>query len=65
MTGAGENGVFRWVEAEGALGSQLSPAALDALSVSTDGMMSDMHADAEYRAHLVKVMAKRAVGQLA
>lgn len=65
VTGAGENGVFRWVEAEGALGSQLSPAALDALSVSTDGMMSDMHADAEYRAHLVKVMAKRAVGQLA
>ena len=31
------------------------------MSISADGLNSDIHASAEYRAHLVKVMAKRAV----
>jgi carbon-monoxide dehydrogenase medium subunit len=33
------------------------------ISVSADGLMSDIHASAEYRANLVKVMAKRAVAK--
>ena len=64
VTGAGENGVFRWGEAESALASNFSVGTLDGLSLVADGMMSDMHADAEYRAHLVKVIARRAVAKL-
>ena len=36
-------------------------AALDGVQVKPDGLNSDIHASAAYRAHLVKVMAKRAV----
>ncbi|MBM1219349.1 xanthine dehydrogenase family protein subunit M [Ponticoccus sp. SC2-23] len=61
VTGASENGVFRWSEAEEALNSDFSAAALEPLSVSADQMIGDLHGSAEYRAHLVKVMAKRAV----
>ena len=64
VTGAGENGVFRWGEAECALASNFSVGALDGLWLVADGMMSDMHADAEYRAHLVKVITRRAVAKL-
>ena len=62
VTGASENGVFRWADAEAALRSDFSAAALDPLSVSADQMIGDLHGSAEYRAHLVKVMTKRAVG---
>jgi carbon-monoxide dehydrogenase medium subunit len=55
------DGVFRWEEAEQALGSNFSAGALDGLSVDAGGMLSDIHGSAEYRANLVKVMAKRAV----
>jgi carbon-monoxide dehydrogenase medium subunit len=61
VTGASENGVFRWTEAEAALSASFTPGAVDALSVSTDGMIGDVHGSPEYRAHLVKVMTKRAV----
>ena len=61
VTGAGSDGVFRWSEAEAALGSDFSAGALDGLSVDEGGMLSDIHGDAAYRANLVKVMAKRAV----
>lgn len=61
VTGAGMEGVFRWEEAEAALNTNWSADALDALSVDTDNMLEDMHASADYRANLVKVMAKRAV----
>ncbi len=61
VTGAGSDGVFRWSEAEAALGSNWSASALDGLSVDPSGMLSDIHGDAAYRANLVKVMAKRAV----
>jgi len=61
ITGAGANGVFRWSEAEGALAKTFSPAALEGLSASAEGLNSDIHADAEYRAHLIGVMARRAV----
>jgi carbon-monoxide dehydrogenase medium subunit len=61
VTGAGSDGAFRWAEAEQALAGNFSAAALDGLSVDPGGMNGDIHGSAEYRAHLVKVMAKRAV----
>ncbi len=62
VTGASEMGVFRWTEAEAALGSDFSPSAVEGLAVP-DGseMISDLHGTGDYRAHLVKVMTKRAV----
>ena len=62
VTGAGEDGVFRHAGLETALAADWSAAAVDGVDVSADGLMSDIHGDADYRAHLVKVMAKRAVG---
>ena len=61
VTGASEDGVFRWSEAEAALSTDFSADALDGLSVAADGMISDLHGSSEYRAHLVKVMTGRAV----
>lgn len=60
VTGAGAC-VFRWTEAERALAADFSPAALDGLTVDASDLNSDLHASAEYRAHLVRVMAQRAV----
>ncbi|MFA8386776.1 MAG: xanthine dehydrogenase family protein subunit M [Pelagibaca sp.] len=61
VTGASEEGVFRWTEAEEALSSNFAPEAVEGLSVSGDGMISDLHGSGAYRAHLVGVMTKRAV----
>ncbi|SPF81843.1 FAD binding domain-containing protein [Pseudoprimorskyibacter insulae] len=61
VTGASEEGVFRWTEAEAALSGNFSAGALDGLSVSADGMISDLHGTGAYRAHLVAVLTKRAV----
>jgi len=61
ITGASEEGVFRWAEAEAALSANFSAEALDGLSVAADSMIGDLHGTKEYRAHLVGVMAKRAV----
>lgn len=61
VTGASEEGVFRWTEAEDALSANFSPDAIDGLSVSADGMIGDLHGTPAYRAHLVKVITKRAV----
>ena len=61
VTGAGEDGVFRHEGLEAALGSDFSAGAVDGVAISADGLMSDIHASAEYRANLIKVMAKRAV----
>lgn len=63
VTGAGP-GVFRWSDAESALTKKLNPAVLDGLAVAADGMNEDIHATREYRANLVRVMAKRAVQKL-
>jgi len=63
VTGAGSNGVFRVPEFEEALSKRFAPKSLEGLSVSPDGMNSDIHASAEYRAHLVGVIARRAVAK--
>ncbi len=60
VTGAGAS-VFRQKAMEAALTKSFTPAALDGIVVSTDGLNSEIGADAEYRAHLISVMAKRAV----
>jgi carbon-monoxide dehydrogenase medium subunit len=46
---------------EAALTDNWSAAALDGIAVSADGLNTDIHAAADYRAHLVTVMAKRAM----
>ncbi|MDQ0317643.1 FAD binding domain-containing protein [Amorphus orientalis] len=61
VTGAGADGVFRVPEMEQALSSNWSPDAVAGITVSANDMMGDLHGSAEYRAHLVTVMAKRAV----
>ncbi|MEM1272928.1 MAG: xanthine dehydrogenase family protein subunit M [Pseudomonadota bacterium] len=61
VTGAGESGVFRHAGIETALAADFSAQAVDGVSVSADGLLSDLHGDAEYRAALIKAMAKRAV----
>jgi carbon-monoxide dehydrogenase medium subunit len=60
VTGAGP-GVFRVPEMEAALAKDFSAKALSGISVKAKGLNSDMHASAEYRAHLIGVMARRAV----
>ncbi|CAH1696693.1 Carbon monoxide dehydrogenase medium chain [Hyphomicrobiales bacterium] len=61
VTGAGMNGVFRAVELEAALTERFEPEALENVSVSPDDLVGDIHASAEYRAEMVRVMARRAV----
>ncbi len=61
ITGASEEGVHRWAEAEDALNANFSADALDSLSASADGMIADLHGSADYRANLVKVLTQRAV----
>ena len=61
VTGASGDGVFRVAEMEAALGESFSADAVAGIAVSTDDMLSDTVAGPEYRAHLVTVMAKRAV----
>jgi len=65
VTGAGSSGVFRVPAMEAALKANFSAKALDGISVSPANLATDLHADAAYRAHLIGVMAKRAVAALA
>lgn len=51
----------RAMRIESALAKEFSPKALDTVDIPVEKMNADIHASAEYRAHLVKVMAKRAV----
>src|SRR5919205_2481177 len=60
VTGAGPC-VFRVPEMEAALGRSFSADAIKDIQIPQDGLNSDIHASAEYRAHLVNVMARRAV----
>ncbi|MFT4743184.1 MAG: carbon-monoxide dehydrogenase medium subunit [Yoonia sp.] len=61
VTGASNEGVYRWTQAEAALTADFSAAAIAGLSVDADNLIADVHGSAEYRAHLVKVMTGRAV----
>lgn len=61
VTGAGQEGVFRVAEMESALSSNFSPDAVASVKVASDNLNSDIHAGADYRAHLITVLAKRAV----
>jgi carbon-monoxide dehydrogenase medium subunit len=61
VTGASNEGVFRWTEAEAALSADFSPSAISGLTVDASGMISDLHGSAAYRANLVKVLTGRAV----
>jgi aerobic carbon-monoxide dehydrogenase medium subunit len=61
VTGAGANGVFRWKAAEEALKTRFAAKSLEGLSHPAESLNSDIHADAKYRAHLIGVMARRAV----
>jgi carbon-monoxide dehydrogenase medium subunit len=63
VTGAGSNGVFRVKSFEEALKKRFSPKSLEGMSIPADGMNSDIHGSAEYRAHLVGVLARRAVAE--
>jgi aerobic carbon-monoxide dehydrogenase medium subunit len=63
VTGAGANGVFRVPAFEEALKKRFSPKSLEGMSIPADGMNADIHGSAEYRAHLVGVLARRAVAE--
>jgi carbon-monoxide dehydrogenase medium subunit len=60
VTGAGPS-AFRQAEMEKALTAKFAPDAVASVKVKPDGLNNDLHASPEYRAHLITVMAKRAV----
>lgn len=61
VTGAGSDGVFRHEDMESKLTADWSAGAIADCVVNADDMLSDIHGDSDYRANLVKVMAKRAI----
>jgi len=61
VTGAGSRGVFRVKAMEDALNKSWSADAIKSISVPPNDLASDLHASAEYRAHLIGVLAMRAV----
>ncbi len=61
VTGAGADGVHRHTEMEAALTANWTPEAIANCNVDANELLSDLHGDNNYRANLVKVMAKRAV----
>ena len=63
ITGAGQGGVFRHTEMETALSATFSPDAIAGITTPADDLNSDIHASAEYRAHLIGVVARRAVAK--
>src|SRR5437879_13631257 len=60
VTGAGPS-VFRVAAMEKALAAKFAPESVANIAVPEKGLNSDLHAKADYRAHLITVMAKRAV----
>src|SRR5664279_5462651 len=63
VTGAGSNGVFRVPSFEEALKKRFSPKSIEGMTIPADGMNADIHGSAEYRAHLVAVLARRALAK--
>ena len=61
VTGSGNEGVFRVEEMERALADNFSPDAVKGIAISPAKMLADIHGSADYRAHLVSVLAARAV----
>jgi carbon-monoxide dehydrogenase medium subunit len=62
ITGAG-NGVFRHVGLEAALTQSFTPEAVEHVVIDAQELNGDLHASADYRAHLIKVQTQRAVQQ--
>jgi aerobic carbon-monoxide dehydrogenase medium subunit len=62
VTGAGAGGVFRAATVEAALAASWTAAAARSATVGADGLNSDLHGSAEYRAALIPELAARAVG---
>tara|TARA_B100000686_G_C16641069_1_gene890158 strand:- start:400 stop:1185 length:786 start_codon:yes stop_codon:yes gene_type:complete len=60
VTGAGSS-VFRAKEIESALSNNFSASAIDNINISAEELNSDIHASAEYRANMIRAMAKRAI----
>ncbi|MGC6517468.1 MAG: FAD binding domain-containing protein [Candidatus Puniceispirillaceae bacterium] len=61
VTGAGEAGVFSWQEAQTALETNFSSSAVAGIKADTDGLMADIHASADFRAHMMTTMLQKAV----
>ncbi len=64
VTGAGAC-AFRQAEMEAALSASFTPEAITGIAISEEDLNSDLHATAAYRAHLIGVMAARAVSAIA
>ena len=60
ITGAAQDGVFRHTAMEQALTANWSAEAIKDIKTPADGLNSDIHASAEYRAHLIGVMTRSA-----
>jgi len=60
VTGA-SNCVFRFRELEEALSNNFVVSAVDSVNISSEGLNADIHASADYRAHIIKIMAKKAI----
>ena len=56
-----ESCVFRCKKLEDALSDNFSTSVIDNVNISSKGFNTDIHASAEYRAHIIKVMVKKAV----
>lgn len=61
VTGASQSGVMRVAAIEAALKANWAASAVDGVSISSSGLLSDIHGSSDYRANLIKVMAQRAV----
>lgn len=63
VTGAGSDGVFRVPAFEEALKKRFTAKSIEGMTIPATGMNADIHASPEYRAHLVSVLAKRALNK--
>lgn len=63
ITGLG-SGICRWPAAEQALTRSFAPHALDGIALAPELASGDIHASAEYRAHLAAVLTRRAVHRM-